>query len=277
MNTELFFRDPAPDTPVMPFDEPLIMDSHGSRIFGRLLRPAFYDETSTAPVVLMLHGHPGGDRNLDIAAYLRANGYAVAYFSYRGIWGSQGDYCLSHNIEDVATVTAYIREHAAQYRVDPDRFYLFGHSMGGFSALNAMAAGLKVSGAILMAPCDTGHMFLNQPERFGPVLMDCKKNGYFHLPTEDYMENDAAQHAEEWYFPNLAERLDASIPYRFIGGARDVTTPPRQHILPLLERLQALGRDVRYTELDDGHMFPISRVRLARLALSLLSEMEAHK
>ena len=276
MRHELFFCDPAADTPVMPCDEPLIMESHGSRIFGRLLRPAFYDEASTAPIVLMMHGHPGGDRNLDIAAYLRTNGYAVAYFSYRGIWGSQGNYCLSHNIEDVITVAAYLRENAAQYRIDPDHFYLFGHSMGGFSALNAMAAGLKVCGAILMAPCDTGYKYLHAPKEFAS-LMECKKIGYFHLPTEDYMEQDAAQHAEEWYFPNLAERLDAAVPYRFIGGARDVTTPPQQHILPLLNRLQERGVDARYTELDDGHMFPVSRVRLARLALSLISEMEARK
>jgi dipeptidyl aminopeptidase/acylaminoacyl peptidase len=275
MKHELFFCDPAVDTPVMPCDEPLIMDSHGSRIFGRLLRPAFYDDTSAAPIVMMMHGHPGGDRNLDIAAYLRANGYAVAYFSYRGIWGSQGDYCLSHNIEDVISVAAYLRENAAQYRIDPDRFYLFGHSMGGFSALNAMAAGLKVSGAILMAPCDTGYMYLHQPERFGPVLMNCKKSGYFRLPCEDYMEQDAAIHAKDWYFPNLATRLDASIPYRFIGGARDITTPPQQHILPLLNRLQELGADARYTEFDDGHAFPISRVRLARTTLGWLSEIEA--
>ena len=47
MREELFFQDPAADTPVMPWDEPLIMESHDSRIFGRLLRPAFYDDTTT--------------------------------------------------------------------------------------------------------------------------------------------------------------------------------------------------------------------------------------
>ena len=89
------------------------------------------------------------------------------------------------------------------------------------------------------------------------------------------MEQDASLHADDWYFPNLAIRLDASIPYRFIGGARDITTPPQQHILPLLNRLQELGADARYTEFDDGHAFPISRVRLARTILGWLSEMEA--
>ena len=273
MNTELFFRDPAPDTPVMPWDETLIMESHGSRIFGRLLRPAFSDETSTAPVVLMMHGQPGGDKNLDVAAYLRANGLAVAYFSYRGVWGSHGDYCLSHNIEDVISVAAYLRENAAKYRIDPQRLYLFGHSIGGFSALNAMAAGLKVSGAILMAPCDIGYRYLYHQEAVTTALRNSVQTGYFHMPAEDYMERDLAEHAAQWHFPQLASRLDPAIPYRFIGGARDVTTPPEQHIRPLLDLLQERGVDVTYTELNDGHMFPVSRARLATLTLEYLRQM----
>ena len=273
MNTELLFRDPAPDTPVMPWDESLIMESHGSRIFGKLLLPAFYDETSTAPVVLMMHGQPGGDKNLDVAAYLRANGLAVANFSYRGVWGSHGDYCLSHNIEDVISVVEYLRENAEKYRIDPQRLYLFGHSIGGFSALGALAAGLTVSGVILMAPCDIGYRYLYHREAVTTGLRNSVKTGYFHMPAEDYMERDLAEHAAQWHFPQLASRLDPAIPYRFIGGARDVTTPPEQHIRPLLDLLQERGVDVTYTELNDGHMFPVSRVRLATLTLEYLRQM----
>ena len=134
----------------------LNLDSHGSRIFGRLLLPDFFDKESRCPVVLMLHGHPGGDKNLDIAEALRANGYAVAVISYRGVWGSHGDYLLSHNIEDVIATVAYLRQNAAEFRLDPEKVFLFGHSMGGFSALNAMARGLQVSGVVLMAPYDAG-------------------------------------------------------------------------------------------------------------------------
>ena len=273
MREELFFQDPAADTPVMPWDESLHINSHGSRIFGRLLRPAFYDDTSTAPVVVMMHGQPGGDKNLDIAAHLRAHGYAAVTFSYRGIWGSHGDYCLSHNIEDVVSVVAYLRENAVKYRIDPQKVYLFGHSMGGFSALNAIAAGLHVSGAVLMAPCDIGYRYLYHQEAVTAALRDSVQTGYYHMPTEDYMEQDLAQHAADWHFPNIAAQLDRTIPYRFIGGTKDVTTPPEQHIRPLLDKLQELGADVQYTELNDGHMFPVSRVKLAKTALGFLAAM----
>lgn len=276
MSLEIVFRDPSPETLVFPWDEPLVVNSHGSNVFGGLLRPAFFDTESKCPVVLMLHGHPGGDKNLDLAQYFRANGFAVAYFSYRGVWGSQGDYCLSHNIEDTIIVAEYIREHAAAFRIDSERLYLLGHSMGGFSALNAIAAGLKVKGAILMAPCDTGYKLLYDRPGFYD-LMHHKHNGYFRLPSEDFMETDAELHANEWYFPNLVDRFDRRTMFRFIGGAKDVTTPPEHHILPVFASLQEKGFSVKYTLLADGHMFPVSRVRLATVILEYLEEMENQK
>ena len=263
MREELFFQDPAADTPVMPWDEPLTMESHGSRIFGRLLRPAFYDDTTTAPVVLMMHGQPGGDKNLDVAAYLRAHGYAVANFSYRGIWGSHGDYCLSHNIEDVISVVAYLRENADKYRIDPQQLYLFGHSMGGFSALNAMARGLKVSGAVLMAPYDAGYKYLYDRTNFDGV-MACKARGYFHLSSENALEEDAAANAEGWNFRNLLSKLDKTISYSFIDGTKDTTS---EHMGPVVEEMKQAGFRVSYHLLEDGHMFPLHRATIARIAL----------
>ena len=70
---------------------------------------AYLDE-GQGDVVLMLHGHPGGDKNLDIGEALRANGFAVAVMSYRGVWGSHGNYLLSHNIEDVISAVDFLRE-----------------------------------------------------------------------------------------------------------------------------------------------------------------------
>ena len=42
--------------------------------------------------VLLLHGRPGNERNLDLAQVLRRNGRNVIYFNYRGAWGSQGEF-----------------------------------------------------------------------------------------------------------------------------------------------------------------------------------------
>lgn len=241
----------------------LVFDSHGSRIFGRLLLPDFFDQESRCPVVLMLHGHPGGDKNLDIGEALRANGYAVAVISYRGVWGSHGDYLLTHNIEDVIATVDFLREKAADYRLDPNRVYLFGHSMGGFSALNAMARGLKVSGAVLMAPYDAGFKYLFDRPNFDSV-MACKARGYFHLSSENALEEDAARNAEGWNFRNLLPKLDKNIPYCFIDGTKDTTS---EHMGPVAQEMEHSGFRVDYHLLEDGHMFPLHRATIARIAL----------
>ena len=246
----------------------LVFESHGSRLFGRIILPNFYDKESRCPVVLMLHGHPGGDKNLDIAEALRANGCAVAVISYRGVWGSHGDYLLSHNIEDVISAVDFLRQNADTYRLDPEKIFLFGHSMGGFSALNAMARGLRVSGAVLMAPYDAGYKYHYDRPNFDGV-MACKNRGYFRLSSENALEEDAAENAEKWNFRNLLATLDKNLPYCFIDGTRDTTS---QHMGPVVEEMKKAGFRADYHLLEDGHMFPLHRATIARIALDFFKK-----
>lgn len=46
------------------------------------------------PTLLLLHGYPGNERNLDIALVVRSHGWNVFYFDYRGFWGSQCNFGL---------------------------------------------------------------------------------------------------------------------------------------------------------------------------------------
>ena len=43
--------------------------------------------------VLLLHGFPGNEKNLDLAQDLRADGFNVLFFHYRGAWGSEKRSC----------------------------------------------------------------------------------------------------------------------------------------------------------------------------------------
>lgn len=87
------------------------------------------------PTVVLLHGYPGNEKNLDLGQSLRRAGFNVLFFHYRGAWGSQGDYRFDHLADDTLAVLAFLKEHAREYRVDPDKLSLVGHSMGGFTAL----------------------------------------------------------------------------------------------------------------------------------------------
>lgn len=62
---------------------------------------------------ILLNGIPGCERNLDLAQALRWAGFHVMTFHYSGSWGSDGDYSLTHDLEDADTVLDFILQNKA--------------------------------------------------------------------------------------------------------------------------------------------------------------------
>src|SRR5271154_3700395 len=113
------------------------------------------------PAVILLHGFPGNERNLDLAQNMRRAGWDVLYFNYRGAWGSPGDFSFSHGVEDTAAAIAYLRQPAVAklLRLDPARIVLIGHSMGGFMAVQGGAADPAIIAIGLISAADLGGRF----------------------------------------------------------------------------------------------------------------------
>jgi acetyl esterase/lipase len=107
---------------------------------GSLLQGFMYKANGSKPhpTLLLLHGYPGNERNLDLAQAVRAHGWNVIYFNYRGSWASQGEFSFRHCVEDVKNIVAYLKENAVKMQIDPKQIALFGHSMGGFVCLKAL-------------------------------------------------------------------------------------------------------------------------------------------
>jgi uncharacterized protein len=105
------------------------------------------------PVVLVLHGFPGNEKNLDLAQSIRRAGWNAIYFDYRGSWGSPGDFSFTHAIEDTQAAIAYLRDpaNAASLRTDPKRIAVVGHSMGGFMAAYAGSHDQAILGSALIS------------------------------------------------------------------------------------------------------------------------------
>ncbi len=124
--------DPTPRDSAFPAAiEEVALTSGGSRMNGFVL---LAQGARPHAVVILLHGFPGNERNLDVAQALRRAGTHVLYFDYRGSWGSGGTFSFANAQADVAAALAWVRAPAQvrRFRIDPARVALIGHSMGGW-------------------------------------------------------------------------------------------------------------------------------------------------
>lgn len=108
------------------------------------------------PTVLLLHGFPGNEKNLDLAQAARRAGWHVLTMNYRGTWGSAGNFSFTGAAEDARAALKFLRDPGPveKYGIDPTRIAIVGHSMGGMMAADAAADDLSVIGLFLIDPWD---------------------------------------------------------------------------------------------------------------------------
>ncbi|QFU76338.1 alpha/beta fold hydrolase [Halioglobus maricola] len=148
-------QDPQPHPAHLPTIEELTIVSAGSRMPGLIY---VADGPGPHPTVVMLHGIPGNEKNLDIAQELRRQGFNTVFFHYRGAWGAEGDYSVLTLTDDAAAVVDYLRApaNAGRLRIDTHKISLLGHSLGGYTALAAGNRIESLSCVGAMAPVNMG-------------------------------------------------------------------------------------------------------------------------
>lgn len=110
------------------------------------------------PTIVICHGWPGNEKNLDLAQALRRAGWNAITFNYRGAWGSPGDFRFAQNPEDARAVLAMLRrpDVAAKLGIDTSRLVLAGHSMGGWVTGMVASQDQGLAGAILISAANMG-------------------------------------------------------------------------------------------------------------------------
>ena len=247
----------------------LQLSSGGERMNGLLYRAA---GVGPRPVVVLLHGFPGNERNLDLAQSLRRAGADVLYFDYRGTWGSAGHFSFAGGLDDVAAAVAWIRspDNVAKFHFDPQRIVLVGHSYGGWLALNSTAhdAGLRCVATIAAWNSGyTGKRLGADPDEAGKRLVYYRGltdgAGAPVNATAQELMRDLTDHAAAWDYTTLGGEL-ASRTVLLFAGTRDSEYSGVERQADLARAIRAAGgQHVRLVRYEDDHSFGSHRIAIA--------------
>lgn len=198
------FTDPAPDKANPARMEVLHMPSGGVEINGVAYLAA---GKGPHPTVVICHGWPGNEKNLDLAQAVRRAGWNAVTFNYRGSWGSPGSFRFAQNPEDARAVLTYLRDPAVAARlgVDPGRLALVGHSMGGWVTALVAAQDQALLGAGLISAANMG--FARGLDRAGLVRMATGNAETLADTTPERMADELRENAAEFGFLKAAPGL----------------------------------------------------------------------
>ena len=233
------------------------------------------------PTLLLLHGLPGNERNLDLAQAVRRAGWNVLTFTYRGAWGSEGRFSIEHAMADAAAALAFLRGRQAvrEYGIDTSRLVVAGHSMGGAAAAVAAAneapiGDPPVAGLILLDAWDIAATARDLKGRSG-VPYDRFVAGLDDLGqalgpiTAADLADEVMRRGEAWDLMALAPRL-ARTPllnvYAAQGNAgemRALSEAVRRACPLRANRPDCRGR-LTSLLLESDHAFADKRIALAR-------------
>jgi uncharacterized protein len=265
--------DPAPDKTYPAAIETFQIPSHGA-----MLNALAYiaEGAGPHPVVVLLHGFPGNEKNLDLAQAIRRDGWDVVYFDYRGSWGSPGDFSFTHSIEDTQSAIAYLRDaaHAKKLRSDPAYIVLIGHSMGGFMAryVGAQDPAIKAVGLISAADMGVDKVQSLKPGQekmaIAGLAAGFAANGMEPLAgcTPESLAKEVITNAAAWNVPALAPKL-ANRPMLVITSD-DGLAPSNDAFVEALHKAGAT--DITTVHLTTDHSYSDQRIALQKAVLEAL-------
>ena len=247
----------------LPEAHAFFFESEGSEIYGSAYVPGA-SWKGPRPCIVALHGFPGFARWDDVARSLCRAGFTVIVPHHRGAWGSRGRYTVSGCVRDAVNIAAAATSGALprEYRIDPSAVWLFGHSMGGNSALGAAAQVKAVKGAILAAPCDIGGMALSKDWDRPHLKRFLEENGASALACDglDALCDDIIANAKAMSFAANIPALAGRRVY-LAGGFFD-STIGKDAIEEADRRLSAAGVEHETKIYRSEHSFSGVRVAL---------------
>jgi ribonuclease BN (tRNA processing enzyme)/acetyl esterase/lipase len=240
--------------------------SHGAKLYSVIY---IASGPGPHPTVLMLHGFPGNEKNLDLAYSIRRAGWNVLVPFYRGAWGSGGTFSFTNALEDAQSSIDFLLapENVKRFRVDPARIVLVGHSMGGFVAAYATAHEPKVFAVALISPANLGPASARQRAN-DPKFWERWNDNASRLvgTTAQQLVQEVDSDSPKWNYTNCVSLLkDRPV---LILEADDRNTSDNQELANYLRR--AGDTKVAEAHMQTDHPFSDHRIAMQAAVVNWL-------
>jgi len=237
---------------------------------GDMMNGVLYTASGAGPhpAVLLLHGFPGNEQNLDLAQAIRRAGIDVLTLHYRGAWGSPSSFSFAHAIQDSDAAVAFLRANAAKYHLNPQRIFVAGHSMGGFMAASVAAHDPAIAGLVMISAWNIGRdggQLHNRSFR-DAMLKDEFRDDVIPLAgtTAEGLMDEAMANAKAWDFVQWAPSLKTR-PALLVSA--DDNTQADAHRLA-----QALGAKATEVHMATDHPYSDHRIALESAVVGWLEK-----
>jgi pimeloyl-ACP methyl ester carboxylesterase len=256
--------DPPRDAVFPAHNQQLLIPSHGVGLNALLFVAAGKGPHRT---VILMHGLPGNERNLDLAQAMRRAGWDVLTFTYRGAWGSPGDFSIAHSMEDTQAALDFARSaDGAKLGIDPRHIVLAGHSMGGATALMTASHNKGLDGLVLMDAANVADEAGIPRERLVAGLDDF--GNALHGASPESVADEMLTQGKRWDSVEAASRL-AGLPVLSVT-ARYSFAPQNR---PVTAALRRAGARVTAIEMNSDHPFADHRIALAQAVIGWLNRL----
>jgi acetyl esterase/lipase len=267
--------DPPPDKAFPAEMDVAAILSHGSTMHGVLYLAS---GGGPHPTLLLTHGFPGNEQNLDLAQSVRRAGWNVLTFHYRGSWGSEGAFSFGHALEDADSAIAFLRNpaNAKRYRIDAARIAVAGHSMGGLMAVHAGANNRAIIAVALISGWNLGGevaALRSASDRVQEVKSFAESMESLAGCTPEGLVAEAQAHQTEWNFITYANAL-TSRPLLLITSD-DGNAPDSQALAAAVRK--AGGSTITEVHFPTDHPYSDYRIALQAAFIRWLETLDSAK
>jgi pimeloyl-ACP methyl ester carboxylesterase len=265
--------DPIVDRVHPPWSAQVLVPSHGSGMNG-----LFYIAGGPGPhpTIILLHGFPGSEQNLDLAQAIRRGGWNVLTFHYRGSWGSPGVFTIGHVLEDTDAAVSFVRrgDIAENFGIDTKKIVLGGHSMGGFASAAHARNDVGLLGVLLLDAWNVGVTGDELSKVSGAKRAALAATVFADMghslrgATPMSLAEEIVSHRADWNYMSWDNGL-AHRPLLVIGASLTFGEGNRQ----LADAVTRAGGKVTSVTLQSDHGFQDHRIALAAEVVNWLQKL----